>query len=164
MKVGLTVGVFDYLHPGHVMMFEECKTYCDYLLVGINDGANLEAHKLKPIQTLKERILMVESTKYVDEIFTYSGEDELRQILQVKNYDLRFIGADHQDSPITGDDISGHMNRVIFTTRNHGFSSTVMKYRAYCNFISRDRSLSASSTTPGYSYEDVLSGNLFPKN
>ena len=81
-KVGLTVGVFDYLHPGHIMMFQECHKQCDYLIVGINDATNLDAWKQKPIQLLKERIMMVEALEGVNETFVYSGEKELYKLLQ----------------------------------------------------------------------------------
>ena len=35
--IGFTSGYFDIMHPGHVMMLEECKQYCDHLIVGVNE-------------------------------------------------------------------------------------------------------------------------------
>jgi len=160
-KVGLTVGVFDYLHPGHIMMFQECHKRCDYLIVGINDATNLEAHKQEPIQLLKERIIMIEALEVVDETFIYSGEKELHKILQTLDYHIRFVGEDHKDAPLTGEDIPGHLDKVIYVSRNHGFSSTVMKYRAYAKSLTGNAKLEMPD---GYSWEDVVSGNLFPKN
>ena len=32
---GITFGSFDLCHYGHALMFEECKQYCDYLIVGV---------------------------------------------------------------------------------------------------------------------------------
>jgi cytidyltransferase-like protein len=40
--IGFTTGYFDIMHPGHVLMLEECKRYCDYLIVGVNDVENWE--------------------------------------------------------------------------------------------------------------------------
>ena len=33
MKIGITAGSFDVIHPGYVKMFNECKEHCDLLLV-----------------------------------------------------------------------------------------------------------------------------------
>ena len=162
-KVGFTVGVFDYLHPGHIMMFQECCKQCDYLIVGINDATNLGEHKQKPIQSLKERRMMVEALDNVDEVLIYSGEKELYELLQTLNYHVRFVGEDHEDTSLTGEDIPGHLDKVIYVPRKHGFSSTVMKYRAYWNTI-QDKDGNTFYSPEGYEWRDVVSGNLFPKN
>ena len=162
-KVGLTVGVFDYLHPGHIMMFQECHKQCDYLIVGINDATNLDAWKQKPIQLLKERVMMVEALEVVDETFVYSGEKELYKLLQTLSYHIRFVGEDHKASPLTGEDIPDHLDKVIYIPRNHGFSSTVMKYRAYWKAI-QDKDSNTFYSPEGYEWSDIVSGNLFPKN
>ena len=161
-RIGLTVGVFDYLHPGHIMMLSECRAKCEYLIVGVNDGTNLEKHKNQPIQSLKERVMMIEALYDADEVFTYSGEKGLYDILQTMEYHMRFIGSDHENKPITGDDIPGHLEKVVFTTRNHGFSSTAMKYRAYHHTLVAGAA--STAVAEGYSYDDIISGNLFPKN
>ena len=33
--VGFTCSTFDLLHAGHILMLAECKTVCDYLIVGL---------------------------------------------------------------------------------------------------------------------------------
>ena len=38
--IGFTTGYFDIMHPGHILMLEECKRYCDYLIVGVNNVEN----------------------------------------------------------------------------------------------------------------------------
>ena len=40
MKVGFACGVFDLFHAGHVLMLQECKKNCDYLIVAINRAEN----------------------------------------------------------------------------------------------------------------------------
>lgn len=48
MKKVLTVGVFDYLHIGHIKLFDRCKSYGDYLIVAVQDLDYVE--KFKPGQ------------------------------------------------------------------------------------------------------------------
>ena len=47
--VGITFGSFDLCHYGHVLMFEECKEYCDYLIVGVQSDPSIDrSEKNKP--------------------------------------------------------------------------------------------------------------------
>ena len=39
--VGITFGSFDLCHYGHALMFEECKEYCDYLIVGVQSDPSI---------------------------------------------------------------------------------------------------------------------------
>ena len=126
--IGFTSGYFDIMHPGHVMMFEECKLYCDYLIVAVNeykvktkqpDGR----HKNEPIWTPKERLMMVESNKNVDQAFLYDGEPALYEYLSenVDWIDVRILWEDHRGKPFTGDDLS---IEIIFNSRDHDYSTT----------------------------------------
>ena len=85
--MGFTSGYFDIMHPGHVLMLKECKRYCDYLIVAVHeyktktkqpDGRNKE----EPIWSPKERLMMVDANKYVDEAFLYDGEVGLYDYLR----------------------------------------------------------------------------------
>ena len=37
MNIGFTCGAMDLLHAGHILMLEDCKLNCDYLIV-FNEG------------------------------------------------------------------------------------------------------------------------------
>ena len=127
-KIGFTSGYFDIMHPGHVMMLEECKKYCDHLVVAVNeyktkvsqpDGRN----KSEPIWTPEERLLMVKSNRHVDDAFLYDGEPALYEYLSnnVGFIDVRILGADHKGKPFTGDDLPID---IIFNSRDHDYSTT----------------------------------------
>ena len=126
--VGFTSGYFDIMHPGHVMMLKECKRYCDYLLVGVNEYKTKTKqpdgrYKNEPIWTPQERFLMVDSNRYADEVFLYDGELELYQYLSdnKNRIDVRILGEDHKDKPFTGDDLDID---IVFNSRNHSYSTT----------------------------------------
>ena len=69
--VGITFGSFDLCHYGHALMFKECKEYCDYLIVGVQSDPSIDRpEKNKPVQSHEERIGIVGSLKFVDEVIT----------------------------------------------------------------------------------------------
>ncbi|WP_421796960.1 adenylyltransferase/cytidyltransferase family protein [Haliscomenobacter sp.] len=125
MKIGFACGVFDLFHPGHVLMLIDCKSKCDYLLVAINKGENISKEinpdKKKPIYSLSERRLMLESCKYVDEVIEYGSEDELLKILMSRKIDIRFLGDDYIGKPITGASVN---IQLYYIDRSHGYSTT----------------------------------------
>ena len=126
--VGFTSGYFDIMHPGHVLMLKECKRYCDYLIVAVNEYRTKTKQpdgreKNEPIWTPKERLLMVEACKFVDEAFLYDGEEGLYDYLSYNSdrIDVRILGDDHKDKPFTGDDLKID---IMFNSRNHDYSTT----------------------------------------
>jgi len=131
--VGLTCGAFDLLHAGHVEMLKECKTVCDYLIVGIQEDPSVDRdYKNKPIQTLEERITMVSSCRYVDEYFVYKTEKDLHKILkeldEKKAIDVRILGADWQFKKYTGWDLQ---IPVYFNKRDHKWSTSELRDRIF---------------------------------
>jgi glycerol-3-phosphate cytidylyltransferase len=130
MKVGFACGVFDLYHAGHVLMLKECKDHCDYLIVALNTAENIDPAinpgKKPPIFSLEERKLIMESCKYVDEVITYSSEEELLIILKSGRIHVRFMGDDYKGRPITGGDLN---IEVYYTDRSHGKSTSQVRDR-----------------------------------
>ena len=68
-KIGFTCSCFDLLHAGHILMLEDAKKQCDYLIVGLQTDPSIDRkEKNKPIQSLEERRIQLEAIKYVDEV------------------------------------------------------------------------------------------------
>ncbi|WP_437920371.1 adenylyltransferase/cytidyltransferase family protein [Sphingobacterium sp. LRF_L2] len=125
MKVGITFGVFDLLHAGHIMMLEEAKRHCDYLIVGLNtDPSEVDPEKNKPTQSIVERYIQLEGCHYVDEIIPYETEQDLADMIQALHVNVRFLGEEYRDKDFTGrkycieEGIEIHYNK-----RSHRFSS-----------------------------------------
>ena len=77
-RVGFTCSSFDLLHPGHIVMLEDCKTVCDYLIIGLQTDPTIDRKsKNKPVQTIDERKIMISAIKHVDEVMLYQTEQEL---------------------------------------------------------------------------------------
>jgi glycerol-3-phosphate cytidylyltransferase len=129
MKVGFTCGAFDLLHAGHVLMLEEAKSICDYLVVGLHADPNKDrAHKNSPIQSYEERIIQVKALRFVDEIILYETEDDLLKVLKKVNPDIRILGADWQGKKFTGWELP---IEIYFNSRDHSYSTTDLRQRVY---------------------------------
>jgi glycerol-3-phosphate cytidylyltransferase len=124
MKVGFTCSPFDLLHAGHIEMLRECKKHCDYLICGINTAPI--KRKRRPVQSLMERHIQLSGVKYVDEIIPYENEEDLINLLKLKNPDIRFVGEDYHGKHFTGDDLE---IEIIYNKRDHPFSSRELKNR-----------------------------------
>lgn len=115
-------------------MFKECKSYCDYLIVMLQDDPSVTdasyrgKKKNKPVMTLEERLEIVQGIKYIDEIITYSTEEDLYEKLKKTDHDIRILGADWRDKHATGQEFA---KEVRYNSRNHGFSTTELRQRIY---------------------------------
>ena len=69
IKKGITFGAFDLFLAGHVLMLQEAKTVCDYLIVCIQTDPSIDRKsKNTPVQSIVERQIQVTACKYVDEV------------------------------------------------------------------------------------------------
>jgi glycerol-3-phosphate cytidylyltransferase len=124
-KLGFTAGNFDLLHPGYIYTFEEAKRHCDYFMVFLHkDPSETRYTKYKPVIPLYERYKVLMSCQYVDEVVTYSDEEELLKLIEFYKPDLRILGDDYIGKRYTGDHLPID---VIYTTRSHGWSTTKLK-------------------------------------
>ncbi len=127
------------MHPGHIVMLEDCKTVCDYLIVGVQSDPTINRktsddayskiagkRKNQPIQTLEERLIMAEAVKYIDEVFVYDTEENLYDWLKNNKWNVRILGSDWKGKKYTGHDIPGE---IYFHERNHNWSTTELRER-----------------------------------
>ena len=124
-KICVIAGNFDVIHPGYIHMFDECKNYCDTLLLLLHDDPSVERpEKIKPILSLDERTMILNSLKQIDRIITYKTESDLYEILMNKKIDVRFLGDDYRDKSFTGVDLD---IPIHYLDRSHGWSTTKFK-------------------------------------
>ena len=138
-KIGVTFSTFDLLHPGHILMLQDCKTVCDHLIIGIQSDPTIDRKdkndkyskisgkpKNSTIQTLEERLMMIKAIKFVDEVFIYDTEQDLYDWLSNNKWDVRILGSDWEGKNFTGHDIEGE---IYFHKRDHDWSSTAFRER-----------------------------------
>ena len=127
MKIGFTCSTFDLFHAGHVMMLEEAKKQCDFLIVGLQTDPTIDrSNKNKPVQGVFERWAQLKACKFVDQIIPYASEKELRDILLSFPVDVRILGEEYEGKEFTGYDIP---MTFYFNKRRHSFSTSELRQR-----------------------------------
>jgi len=95
---GYTTGVFDMFHIGHLNIIKNAKSKCDYLIVGIaTDELCYELKKKQPIVPYIERVEIIKSLKYVDEVVPQKKVDEISDWKKF-GFDKIFKGGDWKGS------------------------------------------------------------------
>jgi glycerol-3-phosphate cytidylyltransferase len=120
---GFIAGAFDIIHPGYVQMLKEAKQYCDFLIVGLHEDPEVNG-KLKPILSVDERMEILYSIKYIDQVISYKGEEGLLELLEDLDPTIRFLGDDYKDKTVTGDHLA---IPICYLDRSHGWSTTKYK-------------------------------------
>ncbi len=95
IKVGLTGGVFDLIHLGHVRAFKQAKEKVDVLVVVVAREEMIFKKGRKPIHTLEERVELVNSIRFVD--IAIAGEDKKEKTLDKVKPDVIFYGYDQKE-------------------------------------------------------------------
>lgn len=128
MRIGFTCSTFDLFHAGHIMMLEEAKKQCDFLIVGLQTDPTLDRPntKNKPVQGVFERWAQLKGCKFVDQIIPYSTERELRDILLSFPINVRILGEEYKGKEFTGHDIP---MEFYFNQRRHSFSTSELRQR-----------------------------------
>jgi FAD synthetase len=90
MKVVVATGVFDILHPGHILYLDEAKKLGDKLIVIVARDKTIE-HRKKPVTGERQRLAVVSALKPVDEAILGDHEDLYKPIMEI-NPDIVALG------------------------------------------------------------------------
>ena len=124
-KKGIIAGNVDVIHPGYIAMFNECKSYCEEFIIFLHTDPSIERpEKLKPVLSVKDRDEILMSIKYIDNVFTYTYESDLINLLKLIQPDIRFLGDDYKGKTYTGFELD---IPIHYLDRSHGWSTTKFK-------------------------------------
>lgn len=140
-KIGITCSTFDFLHAGHVVMLEEAKRHCDYLIAALQvDPTQDRQDKNRPVQSIVERQIQLAGVKFVDDIVMYNTEKDLEDLFLTLPIDVRIIGVEYRGKEFTAKDICKQRDIVvIYNKRDHSFSSTDLRKRTVERALSPTR-------------------------
>ena len=123
-------GTFDVLHYGHFKLLEAASQLGDMLYVAIDTDERIKEKKgeHRPFHSLIERKEMLESIKWVDNVFAFGSDNELITLIRAIDPDIYVIGSDYKNKPIVG---SEYLRNIVFIPRIEKFSTTkIMNYEA----------------------------------
>jgi D-beta-D-heptose 7-phosphate kinase/D-beta-D-heptose 1-phosphate adenosyltransferase len=105
-RVGFTNGCFDLLHPGHVHLLEQARSWCDRLVVGVNSDASVKRLKgpTRPIQNEAARAAVLASLATVD-LVTVFEEDTPLELIRLLHPDVLVKGADYTVETVVGGEL-----------------------------------------------------------
>ncbi len=132
MKKILTFGVYDMLHIGHMLLFKHAKELFPddecRLIVAVQDGDFILKYKpqAKMVYSTEERMFMVSSVRWVDEVVTYKDVD-----IDIQNikFDVFAKGPDqnHAGFQRAVKWCEDNGRQVIIIPRTEGISSTMLR-------------------------------------
>ncbi len=96
--VGYAPGAFDMFHVGHLNLLRRARLNCDYLIAGVvSDEVALQQKGRWPVVPQEERLEIVGSMRFVDEVFMEQTTDKLVTWRHV-GFDVIFKGDDWRGS------------------------------------------------------------------
>jgi cytidyltransferase-like protein len=76
MKIVVVSGGFDPVHVGHIRLFKEAKEMGDKLIAIVNNDEFLTRKKGYVFMPFEQRMEVLDSIKYIDEVFGSSDKDD----------------------------------------------------------------------------------------
>ena len=118
-------GVFDVLHMGHIKLLERASFEAagGLVVVGIDTDRRVKEMKgdNRPVNDEMSRSSFLGAIKYVDCVYLFDTDEDLKTCIKSFEPDLMVIGEDYRDKPIIG---SEHINEIIYVERYGGLSSS----------------------------------------
>lgn len=127
-KTVLTFGVYDMLHIGHILLLKRAKEYGEKLIAAVQDGEVILKYKpdTRVIYTTEERLYMVSTIRYVDEVVLYRDVDtDIRNF----EFDVLVLGQDqnHAGFQRAIEWCRENGKEVVRLPRTEGISSTLLR-------------------------------------
>lgn len=102
----LTNGVFDIIHSGHINLFEFAKSQGKKLVVAVDTDERVKFQKGddRPINTLSERIRVLNSIRYIDEVLTFNSKEELEEVYKLSRASIIVKGSEWTEAELRSRD------------------------------------------------------------
>lgn len=103
LRVGFTNGCFDILHKGHVAYLNQARSWCDRLIVGVNDDASVRRLKGegRPVNDLESRAVVLAGLGAVDLVAPFDADTPI-ELIELARPDVLIKGADYSEDQVVG--------------------------------------------------------------
>ena len=126
LRVVMTNGCFDLLHPGHVTYLSQAAALADVLIVAVNDDASVTRLKGsdRPINGIDFRMSVLAGLRSVSYVIPFS-EDTPARLIEAISPDVLVKGGDYAINEIAGHEhVLKSGGEVIILEFVEGFSTT----------------------------------------
>jgi len=137
-KIGITVGVFDLFHVGHLNLLERCKEMCDHLIVAVcGDDYVTKIKHTTPVYSEDQRRRILSALKCVDEVIPVSIEETEDKMLLIKKhpFDVLFSGDDWKGTSRykkTEEQFAEFGAKIEYLSYTQGVSTSQIKVKMGC--------------------------------
>ncbi len=115
-KVVLCHGVYDLVHPGHIIHFEEAKKLGDILVVSVTAAKYVRKGPGRPYFNDELRLKVLSSIEYIDYVILsecYTADD----IIEIVEPNIYVKGKEYENK---NNDITGKIEEEVELVRKHG--------------------------------------------
>jgi D-beta-D-heptose 7-phosphate kinase / D-beta-D-heptose 1-phosphate adenosyltransferase len=126
LRVGFTNGCFDILHKGHVAYLNQARSWCDRLIVGVNDDASVRRLKgeSRPVNDLESRAVVLAGLGAVDLVVPFEADTPI-ELIELARPDVLIKGADYSEDQVVGAaQVRGWGGEVRLAQIVDGYSTT----------------------------------------
>lgn len=123
MKKVITYGTFDLFHVGHLNILKRAKELGDYLIVAVSSDKFNEGKGKKSYHSVQDRVKILESIQYVDEVILEESWDQKISDVRERNIDVFVMGDDWKGKF----DFLKEYCEVVYLPRTEGISTTKIK-------------------------------------
>lgn len=135
----ISLGTFDMVHRGHLVLFKRCRELAGNgkVIIGLNTDEFVTKYKGKPpIMTYQERYDTIMETGLVDEIIPNDqATGDARQVIKDSGANLIVVGSDWARKDYVGqlgvnwDWLDRQDIGIAYVNYTHGISTTELKRR-----------------------------------
>lgn len=131
-KTGVTFGVFDCLHKGHINLFKNALKKCDFLIVAVQTDKFVTMNKpgTALIDPLGLRMNKIKRLSNKIEVIPYNQVNETIKLLK---FDIFFIGEDQNNKYFkeAAEWCNANNKKIIILRRTPNISSTEIRSIKY---------------------------------
>jgi len=133
-KKGITFGVFDIFHIGHLNYLEFASNHCDQLTVALRSDDLVTPGKTRPTYFKEDiRCKLINSLKCVQNAFIFNisldNPEYWLNYFLVNKIEIVIVGQEWKDSnrwEVLQTILSKHHIKVVYAPRTKGISSTMI--------------------------------------
>jgi rfaE bifunctional protein nucleotidyltransferase chain/domain len=125
LRVVLTNGCYDLLHPGHIRLLEQARSLGDRLILALNTDASVRRMKgpLRPLIGETDRVALAAALEAVDAVVLFD-EDTPRELIAAVLPDILVKGADWSHFIAGREEVEAAGGRVQTIPLEAGYSTT----------------------------------------